>query len=352
MAGSSALPKLMKAAYLVGSRQVEVREVPVPEPSPDEALIRVEAVGVCGSDVHYYEHGRIGRYVVDGPLILGHEASGVVVAVGANVKHLRPGQRVAIEPGVTCGRCDFCKSGRYNLCPHVRFLATPPVDGAFAQYIAHRADFVHPIPDDMSYEQAAMVEPFSVALHAIRRSGMRPGDRVAIAGMGPVGLFTVVAARRLGAGDVVVSDTVEKRLQLALRLGATEAVHAKRGTIADAVHERFPDGVDVAIETAGHPDAVASLLPALRRGGRLVVVGLSQSPLKELDLTQLTDGEIEIAGVFRYANTYPAGIQLMREIDVWDLITDTFPLAEAGDALERARTNKSESIKVVVYPQA
>ncbi|WP_076344407.1 NAD(P)-dependent alcohol dehydrogenase [Alicyclobacillus vulcanalis] len=342
----------MKAAYLVGTRQVEIREVPVPAPAPDEVLVRVEAVGVCGSDVHYYEHGRIGRYVVEGPLILGHEASGVVVAAGHLVKHLRPGQRVAIEPGVTCGRCEACKSGRYNLCPHVRFLATPPVDGAFAQYIAHRADFVHPIPDDMSYEQAAMVEPFSVALHAIRRSGMRPGDRVAIAGMGPVGLLTVAAARRLGAGDVIVSDTVDKRLQLALQLGASEAVHAKQGSLAAAVRERWPEGVDVAIETAGHPDAFASLLPALCRGGRLAVVGLSPLPLKELDLTQLTDGEIDIVGVFRYANTYPAGIQLMRELDVWNLITDTFPLAETGDALERARTQKSESVKVVVYPQA
>lgn len=162
----------MKAAVLTELKKIEIRELDVPTPGPDEALVRIRACGLCGSDVHYYEHGKIGPYVVTKPIILGHEAAGEVVAVGSEVKNVAPGQRVTIEPGVTCGRCEYCKSGRYNLCPDVRFLATPPYDGAFCEYIAIRADFLYPIPDSMSFEKAALIEPLSVGLHAVDRKSV------------------------------------------------------------------------------------------------------------------------------------------------------------------------------------
>ncbi|GGJ08689.1 sorbitol dehydrogenase [Alicyclobacillus cellulosilyticus] len=342
-----------QAAVLHAPGDVRLEERPVRDLAPDEALVQVMAVGVCGSDVHYYEHGRIGDFVVRQPLILGHECAGVVVATGAAVTRVKPGDRVAIEPGVTCGRCPACKSGRYNLCPEVQFLATPPVDGAFAEYIVHREDFLHPIPDGMSFEAAALVEPFSVGLHACARAGVRPGDTVAILGMGPVGLLAVVAAAAYGAQRIIVSDLEENRLAAARRLGATDTVPAAAG--AEAILALTGgQGVDVALETAGHPKALATAMAVLRRGGRLAVVGLPPQDEVALHIPRLSAYEIDVLGVFRYANTYPRGIALLASgrWPIEDLVTDRYPLAETKQALERARTNKAGSIKVMVYPQA
>lgn len=193
----SDIPQTMKAALMTEPHQISIVELPVPAIKPDEVLVKVMAVGICGSDLHYYEHGRIGTYVVEKPIILGHECAGIVAACGENVTRFNPGDRVAIEPGITCGRCDACKSGRYNLCPDVQFLATPPVDGAFCQYIAHREDFLFPIPDSLTFEEAALNEPFSVGIHALNRAGFKPGWDVAIIGMGPVGLTAVVRRQSL-----------------------------------------------------------------------------------------------------------------------------------------------------------
>lgn len=344
----------MKAAVLHRPFDVRVEERPVPAPGEDEVLIRVMAVGVCGSDVHYYEHGKIGRYVVETPLLLGHECSGVVAAVGAKAaRRFAPGDRVAVEPGVACGRCAECKSGRYNLCPDVRFLATPPVDGAFAQYMLLREDFVFPIPDDLSFERAAMNEPFSVGLHAVRRAGIRTGDTVAIMGMGPVGLLALAAALACGAKKVIVSDVEPFRLETALKLGASHAIHAGQEDAAEAIR-RFTDGrgADAAIETAGNPHALQSALLGTKRGGVMVIVGLPPEGRAALDISYIVDNEIDIRGVFRYANTYPLGLSLLggSPLDIESLFTDSYPLEETGAALERARTNKGGSLKVFVYP--
>ncbi len=171
--------QMMKAAVLDRPLSIEVKDVPVPEPRPDEALVQVHCIGICGSDVHYYEHGRIGRYEVKQPIILGHEVAGTVVKVGSAVTNVAIGDRVAVEPGVTCGRCDYCKSGRYNLCPDVVFMATPPVDGAWADYVAVRSDFLFKLPEAMSFEEGALLEPLSVGIHAMTRGRVKPSDRVA-----------------------------------------------------------------------------------------------------------------------------------------------------------------------------
>lgn len=342
-----------KAAVLYEPFQVGIEERDVPALSPDEVLVKVKAVGVCGSDVHYYQHGKIGRYVVEKPLILGHECAGIVAAVGKRVNRFAVGDRVAIEPGVACGTCAHCKAGMYNLCSDVQFMATPPVDGAFSQYVVHRQDFVYPIPDTLSFEAAAMAEPFSVGLHASMKVGLKPGQRVAVMGMGPVGLLTVAAAKAFGVTEIYVSDVEEKRLAKALEMGATHVLCADRENVPERIRELTGGiGVDVAFETAGNPHALQAALFSLSRGGNLSVIGLPVKREAGMDIPFIVDNEIRIQGVFRYANTYPLAIQLLSNgtVSVESLFTGKYPLEQAGEALERARTDKSNSVKVMVYP--
>ncbi|WP_159881857.1 NAD(P)-dependent alcohol dehydrogenase [Paenibacillus puerhi] len=343
----------MKAAVMTQIKEIVIEEREVPSLEEDEVLVKVMAVGVCGSDVHYYEHGRIGSYIVDKPIILGHECAGMVVAAGAKAVRFQPGDRVAMEPGVTCGRCRYCKEGRYNLCPDVVFFATPPVDGAFAQYIKLREDFLFPIPDHLSYEEASLVEPFSVGIHAAKRTGLQPGSSVAIMGMGPVGLMAVVAAKAFGATRIYVSDLEPVRLEAALKLGATHAINVRERDTVEAILELTGgQGVDTAWETAGSPVALQSALKSLRRGGKLGIVGLPAQSDAPLDIHVLIDREIEVYGIFRYANTYPDGIEFLASgtADVKPLFTDRYTLEQTQEALERAMTNKSGSLKVMVYP--
>ncbi|MFB5189551.1 NAD(P)-dependent alcohol dehydrogenase [Alicyclobacillus fastidiosus] len=343
----------MQAAVLTKPMEIVMKTLPVPRPKFHEVLVKVMAVGVCGSDVHYYEHGRIGRYVVESPIILGHECAGVVAAVGDAVSRFQPGDRVAIEPGVACGKCTACKQGRYNLCPDVQFLATPPVDGAFVQYISIRQDNVFAIPPQLSFEEAALVEPFSVGLQAAFRSGIQAGDTIAIMGMGPVGLMAVVAAKAYGAKTIIVTDLEPVRLNAAMRLGASYALNVSNQDAVQAIH-RLTDGigVDVAWETAGNPRALQAALASVRRGGRMAIVGLPAQDDIALNVPRLVDNEVDMYGVFRYANTYPRGIEFLSSgiADVRSLITDRYSLSQAQEAMERARTNKSGSLKVMVYP--
>ncbi|CCO08832.1 NAD(P)-dependent alcohol dehydrogenase [Desulforamulus hydrothermalis] len=341
----------MKACVLYGPLDVRVQELQVPQLKPDQALVKVKAVGVCGSDVHYYEHGRIGRYVVEKPMILGHEAGGEVVAVGEAVTNLQVGQRVAIEPGVTCGKCKFCKEGRYNLCPDVEFLATPPYDGAFCEYLAMRADFLHPIPDHMSYEAASLAEPFSVGLHACRRAGVKPGDTVAVLGLGPVGLLTVVAAKAFGATKIIAADLAPIRLEMAKEMGATAVVNAQEQDVYKFIMQETGGlGVDAAIETAGSTATNLLAVQAARRGGKVALVGLPPNPEVPFNVFTIADGELDIFGIFRYANTYPTAVELLASgiASVEKLVTHRFTLDQAKDALDKARTDKQGSIKVMV----
>jgi L-iditol 2-dehydrogenase len=343
----------MKAAVMHAPLDIRIEELPIPDIAEDEVLVKVMAVGICGSDLHYYEHGKIGRYVVEQPIILGHECAGIVETVGAKVTRFKKGDRVAVEPGITCGRCPACKEGRYNLCPDVQFLATPPVDGAFVQYIKHREDFLFAIPDHLSYEEAAMVEPFSVGIHAANRAGITPGSTIAIMGMGPVGLMAVVAAKAYGAKQIIVTDLEPVRLQAAIRLGATTAINVRESDPLESVMKLTDgQGVDVAFETAGSPKALPAALRSVRKGGKLCVIGLPPQEEIPLNIPLIADNEVSIFGVFRYANTYPRGISFLASgiADVQSLITDRYPLEQAGEAMERARTNKSGSLKVVVYP--
>jgi L-iditol 2-dehydrogenase len=343
----------MRAAVLTKPGTIEIKELDIPAYGPDEALIRIKAVGLCGSDVHYYEHGKIGPYVVEYPIILGHEAAGEVVAVGSEVRNILPGQRVTIEPGVTCGRCTYCKSGHYNLCPDVVFLATPPYDGAFCEYIAIRADMLYPIPDTMTYEKAALIEPFSVGLHAVRRGNLLPGETVVIMGMGPIGILALMAAKSAGARRVIGVDLESFRLERALQMGATDVINLRDEDAQTAIL-RITEGhkADLAIETAGNGRAAQSALQAVRRGGRVVLVGLPQENETPLSIPYIVDNEIDIRGVFRYHNTYPTGVAIMagENIDLEPVITDYMSLEETPKAFEKAINEKNSTLKIVIRP--
>jgi len=344
---------IMKAAVLTKLGTIEIKELDIPAYGPDEALVRIKAVGLCGSDVHYYEHGKIGPYVVDYPIILGHEAAGEVVAIGSDVRNVKVGHRVTIEPGVTCGRCTHCKSGHYNLCPDVVFLATPPYDGAFCEYIAIRADMLYPIPDTMSYEKAALIEPFSVGLHAVRRGNLVPGETVVIMGMGPIGILALMAARSAGARRIIGVDMESFRLDRALQMGATDVINLREEDVQAAIL-RITEGhkADLAIETAGNGRAAQSALQAVRRGGRVVLVGLPQENETPLSIPYIVDNEIDILGVFRYHNTYPTGVAIMSgdHIDLEPVITDYMSLEEAPRAFEKAINEKNSTLKIVIRP--
>ncbi len=347
------VPTVMKAAVMPKPFEIELQEVSVPKAEGNEVLVKVMAVGICGSDIHYYEHGKIGRYVVEKPIILGHECAGIVVQVGDEVSRVKVGDRVAIEPGITCGRCEYCKKGRYNLCPDVQFLATPPVDGAFVQYIKHREDFLFPIPDELSYEEASLVEPFSVGIHAAKRSKLQPGSTVAIMGMGPVGLTAIAAVKAFGASKIIVTDLERNRLEAAKRLGATHVINVLEQDPNEEI-DRITDGkgVDVAFETAGNPKALQSALKALKRGGKMAIVGLPPQDEIALNIPLIADYELDIFGIFRYSNTYEQGIEFLssQNFQLDSLITDRFTLEQTKEAMERARLNKKESLKVIVYP--
>lgn len=347
------LPRTMRAAVMQKPYQISIEEIPVPEISSDEVLVKVMAVGICGSDLHYFEHGRIGPYVVEKPIILGHECSGIVAALGKAVTEFKVGDRVAVEPGVTCGRCDACKKGRYNLCSDVHFLATPPYDGAFVQYIKMRKDFLFPIPDHLTFEEAALNEPFSVGIHAAKRAGMQPGSTLAIMGVGPVGLMAIVAGKAFGARKIIVADLEPIRLDAAVKLGATHTINVREEDPVKKIKALTGGlGVDVVFETAGNPKALQNGLAVLRRGGKLSIIGLPPQDEIALNVPFIADNEIDIYGVFRYANTYPQGITFLSSgvADVNAMITNRYNLEDTQEAMLNASTNKSTSVKTIVYP--
>ncbi|WP_460435776.1 NAD(P)-dependent alcohol dehydrogenase [Angustibacter speluncae] len=333
----------MRASVLTARRSIELQERPVPEPGLDDVLVRVRSVGVCGSDVHYYKEGRIGSYVVDAPLVLGHEVSGVVVGVGRDVPEARVGERVAIEPQRPCRRCRACKAGRYNMCPHLEFYATPPVDGAFCDYVVAPADMAHPVPDTVSDHAAALLEPFSVALWACTKAKVGPGSRVLVTGAGPIGSLAALAARANGATEVVVTDLVQSRRERVLAFGATRSLDP-RDTAADLDSL----GADAFIECTGATPALLSGLRALRESGTAVLVGLGDEEVS-IPVQLVAFRELVLTGVFRYVDTWPVAIAAAEAgTDLDGLVTAEFDLEDTEAALNADDDPSSMKSVVVV----
>jgi L-iditol 2-dehydrogenase len=340
----------MRVAVLNSPGDVEVVERPTPTPGPDEVLVRVVAVGVCGSDTHYFDHGRIGRFVVESPLVLGHEASGVIEAVGPDVDPARVGQRVSIEPGVPCRACEQCLAGRYNLCPDMQFHATPPVDGSLAELVTIHHAFAHPVPDSVSDEAAALLEPLSVGVWACRKGAVGPGSRVLVTGAGPIGLVCVQVARACGASEIVVADLNDQRLSVATELGATHTISSGRQSIPDGYAGR--PAPEVLLECSGHPGATGDGIRALAPAGRAVLIGMGGDELP-LPLSVVQERELVVTGTFRYAGTWPTAIALAAsgQVDLERLVTGRFALADTAAALTAARDTPG-AIKSVITPQA
>lgn len=333
----------MKASVLVAPHRIDLRERPVPTPRPDEVLVQVTAVGVCGSDVHFYRDGHLGEWVVEEPLVLGHECGGTIVAVGSGVDPGRVGHRVSVEPQRPSAGSRETLRGDYNLDPHMSFYAIPGTDGAFQQYVTIQDHFAHAIPDGVSDHAAALMEPLSVAIATARKAGFAPGQRVLITGAGPVGFAVAQVARAYGVAEVVVSDVASARRDSALRFGATTVFDPMTGNTRDLAD------VDAYVDASGAAPAVRTGIAAVRPGGRVVLVGMGL-PEIPLPITTIQNRELIVTGVFRYANTWPTAISLVARgiVDLDRMVTGIYGLADVQAALES--TADPNSLKAIVEP--
>ncbi|MEK5034681.1 NAD(P)-dependent alcohol dehydrogenase [Paenibacillus sp. FSL R7-0302] len=340
-----------RACYMTDLKQMAMKEISMPVAREGEVIVKLEVVGICGSDVHYLEYGRIGDFVVDGDFILGHECAGEVVGLGPGVKHLKVGDRVALEPGVTCGQCEFCKSGKYNLCPDVQFLATPPYHGCLMDYMAFPENMAFKLPDNVTSEEGALVEPLAVGLHAAAQGGVKLGDRVVILGAGCIGLVTLLACKAFGATEIVVVDIIEKRLEAAMKLGATRVINARREDVLEVIAAWTGGaGVDKVIETAGSEHTVKQTPYLVKRGGTIVLVGLAAKDIIDFDFMQIMFKEADIKSVFRYRNLYPAAIGAIADgkIDVKGIVTHEFEFEDTQKAFDYVIDNKEDVVKAVI----
>lgn len=332
----------VKAVSLVqaGCFEGDARETPTP--GPGEVLVKVTDVGICGSDIHWYQHGRMGDRAVEEPLVLGHESAGRVVEVGDAVADRGVGDRVAIEPGVPCGECAYCRQGMYNLCPDVEFMATPGTDGAFREYVTWPADYVYELPEGVSTHEGALCEPISVGTHAVRRADIGVGDAVLVMGAGPIGLLAADAARAAGATDVAVVDIVESKLNRALDRGADLAINSREADVGERVRGEFGAGVDAVIEATGSPPAIETAIEAPRPDGTVVLVGLAPDAEIPVDTFELVRGQIDVRGSYRFANTYPTAMSLIadNEVDAAGIIDFELPFDRLDAAFERAMDTK------------
>lgn len=325
---ASSIPDTMRSSVLMEKERVNLEQRPVPTPASDEVLVKVASVGVCGSDIHYYREGRIGDFVVDAPLVLGHEVSGRIVAVGDRVSEARIGERVAIEPQRPCRVCPQCTAGRYNLCPHMEFYATPPIDGAFQEYVTIQTAFAYSLPESVSDDVAALLEPLSVGIWACQKAEVAPADRILIAGAGPIGVITAQVAKAFGAAEVIVSDPIAQRREKAKRFGATVTIDPATDTVADL-------GVDAFIECAGVAAAVQTGITAVRGAGHVVIVGMGADEVA-MPIPIIQTRELKLTGVFRYTGTWPIAIHLAAsgQVDLASMITGNFDLEHVAEALD------------------
>ncbi len=344
----------MGAFLLRGPRVLDAVQMAIPAPKAGQVLLRVRRAGICGSDIHYFTHGRAGRFVPKRPFVLGHEFAGEVAALGDGVSASMLGQRVTVDPSIPCGVCPTCRSGRYNLCPDMRFFGSascdPHLDGGFAQYVAVPAANCHGLDDRIGWGEAALVEPLSVALHALNRSGGVAGKSVLITGGGAIGQLLAIAARAFGAALVVVSDPVSFARTEALTLGADVALDPMQTDFEPEATALSSGGFDVMFEAAGSAPALIQGLRLLRRGGTLVQVGTLPADVT-LPFNDIMARELTVFGSFRFANVFGTALQLMAtgRIAVQKVISAVYPLSDMPAAMDRAIA-KADVIKVQIEP--
>jgi D-xylulose reductase len=341
----------MRALVLERQRELSLRDIDLPvTPGPGEVKIKVHTVGICGSDVHYYTHGKIGPFVVDAPMVLGHEASGTVVEVGPGVTGLKAGDRVCMEPGIPDPNSRASKLGIYNVDPSVTFWATPPIHGCLTPYVVHPASFTYKLPETVSFAEAAMVEPFAVGLQAASKARIAPGDLGVVIGAGPIGIMVALAALAGGCSRVIVSDLQPQKLAIAGRYPGVVTVDVTRERLADVVaRESDGWGADVVFEASGSPKAYHGIFSLPRPGGCLVVVGMPVEPV-DFDVVSAAAKEIRIETVFRYANVYDRAIAMIAsgKVDLKPLISETFRFDESIAAFERAAEGRPGDVKLQI----
>ncbi|XZL75845.1 NAD(P)-dependent alcohol dehydrogenase [Clostridium perfringens] len=341
----------MKVAAMNRIGKMDLIERDIPIVKENEVLVKLDYVGICGSDLHYYENGRIGDYIVEPPFVLGHEPGGVVVEVGNKVKHLNIGDRVALEPGKTCGHCEFCKTGRYNLCPDVIFFATPPVDGVFQEYVAHEADLCFKLPENVSTLEGALIEPLAVGFHAAIQGGARIGQTAVVMGAGCIGLVSMMALKAMGVSNVYVVDIMEKRLEKALELGATGIINAKeKNAIEEVMKITNNNGCDLVIETAGTEITTVQAIHMAKKGSNIVLVGYSKSGEMTLPMSLVLDKELTFKTVFRYRHIYNMAIEAVAsgKVNLKGIITNEFDLDDVQKAMDYSVNNKADIVKAVI----
>lgn len=342
----------MKAAVLYGKTDLRYEDYTEPKMGSSDVLVRILVNGICGSDIHFFHEGKLGPFIVDSPYIPGHEAIGVVEQIGACVPDTSlVGKRVIVEPGIPCGSCSFCKTGRYNLCQTVKFLSAPPIDGTFTDFAVIPWDFVHPVPDNVSDEEGALVEPAAVAAHALNRLGASPGTSLTILGAGPIGLITMLVARSYGVSTIVMVDVSEYRINKARELGATHVFDNSRMEAVDQILKLTNGaGTDFVIDTTGSSKACMTAPMIASRGGRIALVGWPETGSFPYPIEMVMEKELDVVGINRYCNVFPEILSLLGSgrLSLKQVITHEFAFNEIVEAFDFAYKNRNSSLKILV----
>ncbi|MER9668062.1 NAD(P)-dependent alcohol dehydrogenase [Mesorhizobium sp. M0203] len=341
----------VRALVLERQHELKLRDIDLPQTvGPGEVRIKIHTVGICGSDVHYYTHGRIGPFVVEAPMVLGHEAAGTVVETGEGVEHLKVGDRVCMEPGIPNLNSRASRLGLYNIDPAVRFWATPPIHGVLTPYVVHPANYTFKLPDNVSFAEGAMVEPFAVGMQAAAKAKIAPGDTAVVIGAGPIGTMVAIAALAGGCARAVVADLAQPKLDIAGGYQGVIPINVRDKNLAAEV-KRLTDGwgADVVFECSGSSKAWETLLDLPRPGGAVVVVGLPVAPIA-FDVATASTKEVRIETVFRYAHQYERAIALMGSgrVDLKPLISGTFPFEDSITAFDRAVEARPADVKLQI----
>ena len=340
------------AMKMCSVKRLERTELEMPVAAADQVVVKIEYCGICGSDMHFFQNGAIGTRKAPPDFILGHESAGTVIEVGKDVTTLKVGDRVALEPGVPCGKCQYCKSGKYNLCPDVHFLAAakPPTNGALRNYFAYPAEWCFKLPDNVSTMEGTMLEPLSVGMHAAGRGGAELGKTALIIGVGTIGYMTMLACKAMGVSKIIVSDALENRLALALQHGADYAINVKNEDAVEKVMEYTDgEGCDIVFETAGSPVTLASTWKYVKTAGVIVNVGNATGEIPFV-FGELARKEVDIRSVWRYRNIYPIAIEAVRtgKIDLKHIEPAMFPFEKSQEAFEYAFEHRSEVLKTII----
>ncbi len=341
----------MRALVLEKKDVLSIRDIDLPTVTgPDDIKIAIHTVGVCGSDVHYYTHGGIGDYIVREPMVLGHEGSGTVVEVGANITGFKPGDRVCMEPGVPDLSSRASKLGLYNVDPAVTFWATPPVHGILAPYALHPAAFTYKLPDNVSFEEGALVEPFAIGMQAAAKASITPGDVAVVIGAGTIGIMVALAALAGGCSKVIISDVSEHKLNIAASYNGVEPVNVAEASLEAAVNAQTDNwGADIVFEASGNPKVYDDMIKAVRPGGTLVLVGLPPDRVP-FNVNNAIAKEIRIETVFRYANVFDRALALIAsgKVDLKPLISETYVFEDAIAAFDRAAEGRPTDVKIQI----